>query len=386
MRILFYGDTVFGFGGVQRVLAEIVRTLSQRHEITVLTTDHTEDLSGYGYDKLSVCFEHISYAGAPFAEQWFCRGYGLLYKYLLPSVGVASIIYAKSFFLPTYRRKLAEKINAGAYDVVIGVHAYPSLHLVSIKDRIHAETIGWMHNSYEAFFEKEDPYLPRLKGFFRYGAAKLDKVVVLSEADRKKYKERLGVESVVIHNPLSVEVKGKADLEKKRFLSVGRFSKGHKGFDLLIEAFARFAGTNTDWMLDMVGEGPEEERLRSQIRKNGLEDRIRIHPFTKDIHRYYSRSSVYVLASRWEGMPLVLVEAMAYGLPVIASDIPVVTELLAEKGMAVLFETGNVCRLAECLEYMAAEADLVSMSEKATAYAGNFGMEKTIARWERILN
>ena len=348
MKMLFYCDTVFTFGGVQRVLAEIAKALSKVHEVTILTTDSNRNFSMYDYDKSSVRFESVSYTESLLAERLFCKGYSFLYKYILPQTRYTSALYSKSFFLPAYKQKLAEKINAGGYEVVIAVLAYLALHLASIKNRIHVKTVGWMHNSYEAFFEKENPYLLRLKAFFKYEIAGLDKIVVLSHVDKKKYDEYLDLKPEVIYNPLTVEVKGRADLKSKRFLSVGRFSKGHKGFDLLIEAFARFSKENADWALDIVGEGPEEELYRSLIRNHNLGDRVKIHPFTKDIHQYYAGSAVYVLASRWEGMPLVLVEAMAHGLPVVASDIPICRELLAEKRLALLFKAGDVESLADC--------------------------------------
>lgn len=388
MRILFYCDTVFSFGGVQRVLAEIAKALSGKHEVTILTTDTTcPDLSMYGYDKSAVRFESVSYTNSCWIERFLCRGYGFLYKNFFPDSRYASSWYARTFFLPRYKRQLIGKINSGNYQVVVGVHAYLSLHLASVKKEIPvAKIIGWMHNSYEAFFEKEKPYLPGLKGFFKYEMAELDGIVVLSHTDKEKYEKQLGLRPEVIYNPLTVEVKGRADSGSKRFLSVGRFSKGHKGFDILIRAFAVFAEKNSDWMLDIVGEGVEEELYRSLISVNNLEHRICIHSFTKDIHPYYARSSVYVLASRWEGMPLVLMEAMAYGLPVIASDIPIARELLQGKGMAVLFEKENINRLADCLQYMAAEADLNEMSEKSLAYAGSFKTDAMIEQWENMIN
>lgn len=387
MRILFYCDTVFSFGGVQRVLAEIAKALSEAHEVTILTTDTCPDLSMYGYDKSPVRFEYISYTDSLWIERLLCRGYGFLYKYLFPSGRHAAAWYAKTFFLPRYKRHLIGKINSGNYQVVVGVHAYLSLHLASIKKEIRvAKIIGWMHNSYEAFFEKEKPYLPRLKNFFKYQMAELDEIVVLSHIDKEKYEKCLNLSPVVIYNPLTIKVRGRADTQSRRFLSVGRFSKGHKGFDILIKAFARFAVKNEGWMLDIVGEGPEKSLYYSLIEAHHLEDRVQIHPFTKDIDLYYARSSVYVLASRWEGMPLVMMEAMAYGLPVIASDIPIVRELLNGKGMAVLFEKENDGCLAGCLEYIARDADLKNMSDRAVFYSSYFRTDRILEQWKKIIN
>ena len=64
MRILFYCDTVFSFGGVQRVLAEIAKALSGKHEVTILTTDTCTDLSMYGYAESTVLFDYFSYSAS----------------------------------------------------------------------------------------------------------------------------------------------------------------------------------------------------------------------------------------------------------------------------------------------------------------------------------
>lgn len=75
MRILFYCDTVFSFGGVQRVLAEIAKALSGKHEVTILTTDTCTDLSMYGYAESTVRFDSFSYSASSFIERLLCKGY-----------------------------------------------------------------------------------------------------------------------------------------------------------------------------------------------------------------------------------------------------------------------------------------------------------------------
>ena len=212
MKLLFYCDTVFGYGGVERVLAELSKALSKSHEVTILTTDMRKDYTMYGYDRSQVKFRFIEYGNAPKLENLICKGYSFLYKKVLPQNRFTSWLYGKSFFLPSYRNKLVKEINDGGYDVVIGVHAYLSLHLTSIHRRIKAKTIGWMHNSYQAFFEKENPYLPGLKNFFRHRMRLLDKVVVLSRADATRYQVDLNLDSQVIYNPLTLKPCGRADV------------------------------------------------------------------------------------------------------------------------------------------------------------------------------
>lgn len=113
-------------------------------------------------------------------------------------------------------------------------------------------------------------------------------------------------------------------------MAVGRFSHQHKGFDLLIEAFHIFAEENKDWTLDIVGEGVEEPMYHKLIKEYQLEERITIHPFTNHIQKFYGEAQVYILSSRWEGMPLVLMEAMSHGLPIISSNLPICEEIMGD--------------------------------------------------------
>lgn len=385
MKILFYSDTVFSFGGVQRVLAEISKRLSEEFEVTILTSDAPVDASMYDYESSNVKFDHIEYKKPPFFENFYCKAYSFLFKKLLPHTKLTSQGYALSSFLPTYRKALADKINTGGYDVVIGVHAFQSLHIAAISHRIKAHTIAWIHNSYQALFEKESPYLPGLDKHFGFQMQKMNQIFVLSQSDQEMFHKKMNLPTTVMYNPLTVQPQGEGNPSHKRFISVGRFSKGHKGFDILIEAFALFAKSNSDWTLEIVGEGPEESLYRQLISKYGLQERVLLTPFTRDIQSHYASSSVYVLSSRWEGFGLVLIEAMSHGLPIIASDLPVTRELLQEKGVAILFERENVEELATHLHTMADSSALIEeMGDKAKAYSKEFQMESIIQGWKKI--
>ena len=150
----------------------------------------------------------------------------------------------------------------------------------------------------------------------------------------------------------------------------------------MIEAFHLFSQKNQEWRLDIVGEGVEEELYRSLIKKYSLEDRVTIHPFTNQIQDHYSNAQVYVLSSRWEGMPLVLVEAMSHGLPIVTSDIPVSQEILGEFGL--YFKNGNITELAERLE----EATLIDWnkkSQKALEIARRFDITNIISSWKNLI-
>ena len=168
----------------------------------------------------------------------------------------------------------------------------------------------------------------------------------------------------------------------KRFLAVGRFSRKHKGFDLLIEAFHLFVQKNNEWHLDIVGEGCEESLYRNLINKYHLESRILLHPFTNNIQQYYSNAQIYVLSSRWEGFGLVLVEAMAHGLPVISSDLPTSKEIMGNFGL--YFKKGDIQELAQRLDD-ATHLDWQVKSEEAIKIAQRFDVHHIIEQWKQLI-
>jgi len=387
MKICFYCDTIFTFGGVQRVLAVIAKELSKEHDITILTLDNPslENTTMYGLSSANIKYIYLQYPKAPFYENIPCKAYSLLYKTILPQNKLFSKWYGYSSFPHTQRSLLIKTLNKGNYDVVVGVHVFLSFHLASIKKQIKARTIGWMHNSYDAFFSIKTSYVGKQKNQFKHLMPELDKIIVLSKYDQERFKKELNVQTEVIYNPLTIEPKGKGSPEYKKFLTIGRFSPLHKGFDILINAFALFAKQSQDWTLDIVGEGPEEEMLRSLISKHNLEKRITIYPFTKEVGKHYESASVYVLSSRWEGFGLVLVEAMSYGLPIISSYLPVTKELLEDKDVGVFFENENVTDLAEKMLSITQNRNTETTSCNAIEYSKQFHIANIYKQWEHLL-
>jgi glycosyltransferase involved in cell wall biosynthesis len=212
-------------------------------------------------------------------------------------------------------------------------------------------------------------------------------VIVLSNHDRNLYIQKFGIYPRVIYNPLTILPDGKAQGNKK-FLAIGRFSPLHKGFDILIKAFALFAEHDSEWTLDIVGDGPEKKYFESLIEEYALHDRISIYPFTKDIGTFYKNASVYILSSRWEGQALVILEALSFGLPLITSAIPITEEILDNKGVALFFENENPEDLCRKMVEMAnlEEDKLTGMSDNALLFVKNFSISEIIPRWEELLH
>jgi GalNAc-alpha-(1->4)-GalNAc-alpha-(1->3)-diNAcBac-PP-undecaprenol alpha-1,4-N-acetyl-D-galactosaminyltransferase len=127
----------------------------------------------------------------------------------------------------------------------------------------------------------------------------------------------------VIPNPISGQFLGNVDWTTRRkqhtIVAMGRMVR-QKGFDLLLQAFALCLERHPSWTLSLFGEGTEHQQLCALARHLGLEKQVRFEPATSEPEKVMRESDLFVLSSRYEGFPMVLLEAMASGLPVISFD------------------------------------------------------------------
>ena len=382
-RICFLTDSIFSFGGVQRVTAVIAKELAKDCDVTIVTFDKPErrDTSLYDLQEADINYRFFKYPPTPALKKKCCKAYSYLYRKWLPQTRITSDIYSHSSFPSQKRKALIKELTTGHYDVIIGVHAPLAVRLATCRKHLkEAKLIGWIHNSYEALFGEKSLYIgPELCKHYEFQLKKLAETVVLCQYDAQQYH----FPTKVIYNPLTLTPGEKSTGTTKKFLAVGRFSRLHKGFDLLIEAFRIFAEQDKEWTLDIVGEGVEEPIYRKMIKKYQLEDRIHVHPFTNHIQKYYSEAQVYVLSSRWEGFGLVLVEAMAHGLPIISSDLPTSQEIMGDFGM--YFSVGDVNGMAKQMKF-ATQMDWQEKSEHAAQIAARFKIETIINQWKQLIN
>ena len=387
-KICFIVDSIFTIGGVQRVTVVIAKELAKEYDVTIVTFDKPDniDTSLYELNEVGIQYRFIKYPKVGKLKNILCKTYSGLYLKLQPQSKWSSNLYAKSSFPSELRQVLLAELKREEFDIIIGVHAPLAARLATLKkDLPKAKLIGWLHNSYEALFGDNSHYYigAKRRRHYIYQFRKLDDVVVLCHDDANRFHQYdHQFIPTVIYNPLTLKSGNPSQGNSKRFLTVGRFTPLHKGIDLLIEAFHLFAQKNHEWMLDIVGEGKEEPKYRALINKYELEDRITIHPFTNQIQNYYSNAQVYVLSSRWEGMPLVLVEAMSHGLPIVTSDLPVCQEILGDFGL--YFENGNIEDLARRLEEVT-HIDWRKKSQEALKIAQRFDIHLIIEQWEKLL-
>lgn len=190
-----------------------------------------------------------------------------------------------------------------------------------------------------------------------------------------------------IPNPVDVEhaaaeaAKGDSPYRGRgpHLLGVGRLEP-QKGFDLLIEAFARLAERHPEAQLWILGEGQERGLLEARAAKRGLGDRVHLVGHVANPQRWMRHADVFVLSSRWEGLPNALLEALACGTRVAAFDAPGgVSEILRGVSGTALVPPGDAAALAECIAEL-----LEHPSDAPPALPSRYELRRVVAAYEEL--
>ncbi|MGI9492333.1 MAG: glycosyltransferase family 4 protein [Geminicoccaceae bacterium] len=192
---------------------------------------------------------------------------------------------------------------------------------------------------------------------------------------------------IVIPNPV-VLPESPVARSSKTVIGVGHLVPV-KGFDVLVRAFGRIAGDHPDWRLRIWGHGHQRDRLRTTAAELGIEDRLDLPGLTDRPGTWADDASIFVLASRHEGFPNALLEAMAAGLPVIATDCPIggPRAMIDQGRTGLLVPIEDVAKMAKALDrLMADEVDAARFATAARQRAEDFAMHKIMARWTMLVH
>jgi glycosyltransferase involved in cell wall biosynthesis len=229
----------------------------------------------------------------------------------------------------------------------------------------------------------------RLAADIRRHYPRLAALTTLTTQDEADYERLLaGSRTKVraIPNPVPPSDAPAADPDAKVVIAAGRLNL-QKGFDLLIPAFAEVARRHPDWRLRIYGSGPERPRLQAQIDALGAGEQIALLGRSERLGEAMAEASIFALSSRWEGFPMVLLEALGSGLAVVSFDCPTGPRDMVRDGReGVLVPPEDAAALAAALDALIADsAKRRAFSEAARRRAGDFDVAAVGERFEALL-
>jgi glycosyltransferase involved in cell wall biosynthesis len=288
----------------------------------------------------------------------------------------------KSFFHPLnilrsllHFIKLRRKLRELGAEVIVSVSQTPDqffLPFMLIKTR----KIKEFHGS--GYASKINPKLFRI--YERY-----DSLVVLNKDEQQYYPFE---NVVVIPNFIEREIKTIWLPEKprqKNIIAAGRIAEV-KQFDHLIKAWSRIAHKHSDWKVAIYGDGDVDllHRLNIEIKDLGLSN-ITLYGATADLAAIMQESSIFALTSSTECFPMVLLEAMSHGLPIVSYDCPHGPRNILDKYSGVLVAKNDVQKLAEALSYfMDNEEERKDIATAAMQKVKEYSEANVMGQWETL--
>lgn len=288
---------------------------------------------------------------------------------------------------PTFRNmslwtdlRLAAAVLSRPADVLIGTRPTLLLLLAELAPKGVA-TIGQDHRHLPG-------YRPGLRKEITRRYGRLTVLAVLTETARAGFAEALAgrpVRIVTIPNALPELSGGPSPRERPVVIAAGRYVRA-KGYDMLIDAYAPLAAKHPDWRLHIHGAGNRWERLRKQIDELGVGDQVVLKPRV-DMGPALEGASVYALSSRYEGLPMVLLEAMSKGLAVVSFDCPTGPSEMIEDGVnGLLVPPRDVEALSAALDRVMSDRALRDrLGEAAPAATDPYRLEQIGPLWTQLL-
>lgn len=203
------------------------------------------------------------------------------------------------------------------------------------------------------------------------------------------YKNIIKCPSIVLRNPLNPDfnVKPYEGERRKAIVTMGRLYP-EKNQRLLIDAFARIASDFPEYSVEIYGDGPEQANLEARIAELNLADRVKLMGRRSDIRRHVQDAALFVLPSNAEGMPNALIEAMAMGIPSIATDCPIggSAVVVQNRENGILLPMNDVEKMSEAMRELLTDAAFAQkLSRNATKVAEDYSAKKVCALWEDYL-
>lgn len=375
LKIVYCTPALYMAGGVERVLTLKANYFAEHfgYDITIILTEGKDKPLFYPLsDRIKIVNLDVN-----FEELWTCSFVKKVFVYLSKQ--------------RIFKKRLTAELMHIRPDITVSLLRREINFINDIKDG--SKKIGELHvnrANYRNFEECDANFIKNLFAKFWMRSLvshlkQLDKFIVLTEEDKASWTELSNVE--VIPDPLAFDVAEVSPLKAKRVIAVGRYVY-QKGFDLLLQAWAKIEKQFPDWELAIYGMGDRlpYENLAKQL---GVDmNRCHLNGSTQNIRKEYLESSLFVFSSRFEGFGMVLIEAMACGLPVVSFDCPCgPKDIVFHDEDGLLVPSGDIDKLADELSVVMSNESLIrKMSKTAVIHSKRFRLDRISLRWKLLFD
>lgn len=372
MKIVYCLNSIRYLGGIQRVTVVKANALAEieDNEIYIAVTDNkngvfTEPLS----PKVHLIDLDINYYEDDYKSRW----------------NVLKGIFIKR---REHKKRLASVLNEIQPDIVISVGQSEKNMIPSIKGKW--KTIREFHFVKDYRLRQAKSFFDKILAWggnwydFNFKIKGYDHIVTLTHEDMEmNWKGWRNVS--VIPNPSTFHTDKISTLNEKKIISVGRLSP-QKNYASLIRAFKYVVDKHPDWTLEIYGDGPQEMELKSLIDQLNLKRHVFLRGYSSNIKEVMTNGSIYAMSSIFEGFPLVLIEAMTCGLPIVSYACPCgPKDLISNQKDGFLIELHDEVGLANKLNLIIENKDLInSMSHAAIEKAQHYTIKNIISSWMNL--
>ena len=373
IKIVYCTPALYMAGGVERVMSLKANYFADvfGYDITIILTEGKDKPLFYPLsEKIKVINLDVD-----FEELWTCSFFKKI------------VVYLKKQRI--FKQRLTAELMHIRPDITVSLLRREINFINDIKDG--SKKIGELHvnrANYRNFEAGDTNVVKRLFAkFWMHNLVShlkhLDRFVVLTEEDKASWSELSNVE--VIPDPLAFNIDRVSPLTNKRVIAVGRYVY-QKGFDLLLQAWKTIEQLHPDWELAVYGMGDRTpyEQVITDLHIN--RERCHLYGSTPDIKSEYLNSSLFAFSSRFEGFGMVLIEAMACGLPVVSFDCPCgPKDIVRHNEDGLLIPSGRPDLLADALHQVMGDDSLrQKMAATAIINAKRFQLDGIAMRWKQL--
>lgn len=357
INICFYSGDITNSGGTERVAIIIANELNKLPEYNVSFLSLVEKKKDTFFD----LDKSIS-------------------RYTIYDHVVRGITHIGGIILRTRRVIKENKI-----DILIDIDGILEMYTIPAAVFTDVKIVSWEHYNFY-----QHPVVPYRKYTRKMAAKWASAIVTLTEEDKGYYKNNLNVRCPIrcIYNPVIWKENTKQyNNNSKIILSAGRLTY-QKGFDILIDVADLFLKKYPDWKWIVLGEGEDRQMLEDKSKAKGVDKQLFFPGNVDNIDDYYADASMFVMTSRFEGLPMTLLETKPFHLPIVSFDCKTGPRELVKDGISgCLVPEGDNVKMAKCIvKLIENESQRVSFSKNATLDMEKFELDSIINNWIELLS